>query len=47
MSALGSQPALDLVDMVILLSFAAATLTLIVYVWRSSRHRPGHRSTRG
>jgi|GEM_PF-4954302 len=39
------QPLLDLADAAIVASFAAATLTLIVYVWRSER-RPERRPSR-
>ncbi len=36
-----TQSVLDFTDLAIVISFVAATITLIVYVWRAE-HRPRH-----
>jgi hypothetical protein len=35
-----TQTVLDITDLAIVLSFVAATITLIVYVWRAEHRRP-------
>jgi hypothetical protein len=41
-----TQALMNAADIGIVLSFVAATVTLVVYVWRSERRRSPRRSTR-